>query len=922
MTPRETTDLALQFTASASPWWLVLLVPAAVGVGWLLYRVDLPGLGRAQSIGLVGLRCLLLAGLVLLAFRPNLIHRRTLTYPGRVVFVVDDSLSMTTPDPQTPAAVALRLARSLDPTSPEADAPPEPLCVMAGQLEEVVRRLRAFQRDARDADRSLDAFWVQAEAAQGELTAKLDRIDELATQAAALLEDRDDELDEALAEAAAVRAGLATFFTGRDAPAPDAYREFYARADAVAERLLAFQAHLDERRLAAGSKPLRRRADDIRQSTRLELVRKKLARLAPRLDDLVPDQGFELVSLTSGEAAPIDGDTPPSLEPRPGETDLVGRLEAVLDAESDFPLSAIVLVSDGRDVVGRPIAALGRALSQKQVPVLSAGVGRPTEPTDVAVVELVAPPIAVAGAETTVRAKLKVALDAARTVRIELLRETEPVATHEVELTPADAQWIELPLAPDEPGVFGYTLRVEPLPGEVFPAANNAADFVLHVREQKLSVLLLDFAPRWETRFALNVLERLPYVELSGIVVLSQPEGKLVRGAERGTWPESPAALEMYDLVVLGDLPPHLLNEAEWAALGEWVEEKGGTLCLLAPRGRHAAGTPPPEPGLWPLEPPAADARAVELKRGDELRLTPAGCIHPLTAALSADLGSTDRASSPEIRPTAQVLMTGPDATRPLLTWQLLGEGKVLLLDAERLWMPLNPTARRGHLELFVGLVTWAVEGGWAERPDENIDEDTAPPENDAGPRLALGRRRLVAGQPIEVIAAGGRTTAFQGRRGEDPGNRRPWKAVVPPAGTVIEAFVAGEKVAESTAEPLHDGASLCGAVFADLPHGEVVFRLRDDPDVPAPPFRVVARQPELDFLALDERRLKALAETSGGAYRGMDRLERLLLEVEPQERIERRERLWRLWDGPYVMALLVVILSVEWVWRKLAGRV
>jgi len=854
--------------------------------------------------------------------------------------VVDDSLSMTTPDPQTSDADALRLARSLEPFPLEADAPPEPLPAMAGQLEEVVRRLRTFQRHAREADRSLDAFWVRAEAAERELAAKLDRIDELAPQAAALLEDRGDELDEALAEAAALRAGLAAFFTGRDAPAPDAYREFYARADAVAERFLSLQAHLDEKRLAAGNEPLRQRADEIRQSTRLDLVRDKLARLAPRLGDLVADQGFELVSLTSGEAAPLDGDAPPALEPRPGKTDLVSRLEAVLDAKSDFPLSAIALVSDGRDVVARPTAALGRALSQKQVPVLSAGVGRPTEPTDLAVVELVAPPIAVAGAETTVRAKLKVAMDAPQTARVELLRETQPVATHEVELTPSDARWIELPLTPSEPGVFRYTLRIEPLAGEVFPAANNAADFVLHVREQKLSVLLLDFAPRWETRFALNVLERLPYVELSGIVVLSQPEGKLVRGAERGTWPESPAALEMYDLVVLGDLPPDLLSEAEWAALGAWVEEKGGTLCLLAPRGRSAAGTPPPEPGFWPVEPSAADAAPTKLERADELRLTPAGRMHPLTAALSADLGSADTATSAAVRPTAQVLMTrgasfqladagqkvsgrleaGP--TEPLLTWQMLGEGKVLLLDAERLWTPLNPTAHRGHLELFVELVTWAVEGGWAERADEGADDAPGPPENDAAPRLALGGRRLIAGQPIEVIASGGSTTAFQGRRGDGPSDRRPWKAVVPPSGTVIEAVVADNVIAESAAEPLHDGASLCGAVFADLPPGEIVFRLRDDADVRTPPLRVVARQRELDFLALDEPRLKALAETSGGAYRAVDRLERLLVEVEPQRRVERQERLWRLWDSPYVLALLVVVLSVEWVWRKLTGRV
>ena len=164
MTPHETTQLTVQFTASASPWWLLLLVPAAIAVGWFLYRVDLPGLKRVSSVTLVALRCVLLTALVFLTFRPNLIHRRTLTYPGCVVFVADDSLSMTARDTRLSDADALRLARNIDTTSPNADVPAEPIHAAARHLEGVIRQLRTFQRCTRDADRSRTAAFTSTSA--------------------------------------------------------------------------------------------------------------------------------------------------------------------------------------------------------------------------------------------------------------------------------------------------------------------------------------------------------------------------------------------------------------------------------------------------------------------------------------------------------------------------------------------------------------------------------------------------------------------------------------------------------------------------------------------------------------------------------------------------------------------------------------
>jgi hypothetical protein len=127
-------------------------------------------------------------------------------------------------------------------------------------------------------------------------------------------------------------------------------------------------------------------------------------------------------------------------------------------------------------------------------------------------------------------------------------------------------------------------------------------------------------------------------VELNPIIAMVLPGGELARGAVRGTWPESESALFLYDAVVLGDVPPGLLSQSEWRMLEQYVVERGGTLCLLAP-GPARAG---------PAEPRQNDAEATGGEGGTAtLRLTDAGAAHPVTRAL------------------AGVLRGGPDAGGP-----------------------------------------------------------------------------------------------------------------------------------------------------------------------------------------------------------------------------------------------------------------
>ena len=126
--------------------------------------------------------------------------------------------------------------------------------------------------------------------------------------------------------------------------------------------------------------------------------------------------------------------------------------------------------------------------------------------------------------------------------------------------------------------------------------------------------------------------------------------------------------------------------------------------------------------------------------------------------------------------------------------------------------------------------------------------------------------------------------------------------------------------VAEAPAEPL--SGTLARATFGSLAPGDVSFRPKERPG--AAPARVVVIEdyPELERLARDEQFLREMAASTGGEYRELVDFEECLRTLRPKERVEKEDTVWRLWDWGVVLALVVAVLTLEWVWRKLVGLV
>jgi len=873
VTPSSTTRYALQFAGDWSPWWLIALLPVLLACCWLLYRRQLADVERRPNrAGLLGVRLTLVAIVTLMVFRPNVVRRTVLRYPGRIVIVVDDSESMATRDNALTDPEALRIARGLDPNMPGDAAPAAETAESLGRAQGLVQRFAVFSREV---PRTRDAFWEHADRVSQQLA-------DVFAEAAAALPDIDAGNVERIN---ACGAAVSVLLTGDTHPGAEAFDRACTELAAIERELLVRQAELDRAAIANGNEVLREQADSIRFLPRMDLLKRVLNDMRRELPGLSPGQTAEAVRLSDGSAIAADAPDAAELAATHSGTDIVGRVRDIVSAPSEFPISAVLVLSDGRDLGGHSVEDLTRLLVRKQVPVWSAGIGDTGEPFDVSLLSVVAPPFAVVNEDTTVRVRLKTVLPKAVAATIALKRGEDVVASAEAELGDSDVELVQLTFRPAEEGIVRYSVIVSATPGEAFPLRNNIAEFATNVRANKLTVLLLDNRPRWETRFVLNTLQRLTFVDLNALIAVVQTGGAVERGSSKGHWPESAAALGIYDLVILGDVPPGLLTPGEWHDLATYIQE-GGTVCFLG-AGDHACV--PRDSALMPLLPVKQEtgADATRARGQADLALAVPGECHPLTAALAPKLNRRAEVASAGPRAETIPLLLSGSGGRPVITVRAAGKGKTVFIGSDELWRWLNPTMLAEHRSIYLGLLQWAAEGQAATAG-----------ETAGAPRLFLNEQILHRAGPVAVWLANGT------------------------ADSVVELVQGDDVVVSAAAASPWPGCELRQARFDALPSGKVAFRLRNPRECRSGSLEVVVDRPELKRLARNAAFLAGLASATNGQYSEFTDWRRFFDRFEPRERIESRERVWRLWDSRIVLALLALCLTLQWVWRKLVGLV
>lgn len=328
---------------------------------------------------------------------------------------------------------------------------------------------------------------------------------------------------------------------------------------------------------------------------RFDTTAERVAQLSRR-----GDENEEGDDATDSDALP---DWDEALAPTGVETRLGEALEQVIAEERHRPISAVVIISDGRQNAGELPEKAVRTARDARIPIYSIGLGTTERPTNVRVVELNAAPrafpgdpftvnglVQLQGGDTslegsTVQAELRMKKSDADEAELgALLGRTDVILGKIGESVP-----IEFVIAPEKLGRNTLVLQVL-APKDDINADDNQITADVEVVDRKDRVLLMASGPCRDYRFLRTQIFRDETMTLD--VFLQSGQSNISQEADNilGDFPATKEEMYEYDCVVAFDPDWSALSDAQVDVLERWVSEQGGGLFVTA--GMVHAGDP------------------------------------------------------------------------------------------------------------------------------------------------------------------------------------------------------------------------------------------------------------------------------------------------------------------------------------------
>jgi hypothetical protein len=548
----------------------------------------------------------------------------------------------------------------------------------------------------------------------------------------------------------------------------------------------------------------------------------------------------------------------------------------------------VVLLSDGAVNAGDDPVAAARALG---VPVHTLLVGERAG-LDRGIAGVEASNEARVGEATPVR--VRIVSDEERGTPIAVkLEEAGRELAHTTVLAPgpgAEAT-AELRVVPTRPGLALWTARVAPLEHDASPD-DDAHGVAVPVAPGKLGVLVLSSGLNWDLAFLRRSLAKDSSVALDTRV----RDGGGWRSIERGRGvPLAPSDLAGRAVVVLDALAGADLGSALDQALAAFVRGGGGLLLLSGPdpgAARFARGSLAREltfsggAGFGAQAAPEPQPLASELLAWDDDPARGARAWHdaaPLSDVAQLAPGGADR-----------VLLSSRDGGPPLWLVRAIGRGQALLVNGTGLWR--WSLAGTDELAGERGRRLWRKTVRWLAEPVQGE------------PLRVTAERRLVpGGEPVRLDAllqdAQFRSVSGADVRGEISG----------PDGRQREiAFTPGGAGAY-TATFASPGPGRWQVSVRASKGGRELGRARNEFVVDRWTLEALSAQP-------DSATMTAIAAASGGhAGRAAD-VAAWARGLDPHALVRHQRATSRLWESPWMFALVVAMLSAEWTWRRRRG--
>lgn len=433
----------------------------------------------------------------------------------------------------------------------------------------------------------------------------------------------------------------------------------------------------------------------------------------------------------AGDAGRIPG--PDALGWDGTRTDLATALDRAREELSSVPLSGLVVLSDGADNAGRPLAEALVPLQAASVPVFTVGLGDEAIDPDIQVGPVELPRSVLQGSALVVDVLVSHKGFAGRTVPIVVEDGGRILTQDSVRLESNDEPAVvRVRFTLEGAGPRRIRVRVPAQDEEAVPE-NNVREVAIEVLERRRKILYFEGEPRYEVKFIRRAIADDPNVQV--VTLQRTAENKFYRIDVDGPdelvdgFPDTREELFAYDGLILGSVEASFFTTDQLRMIADFVSERGGGLLALGGRNAFAeggyAGTAVEEVFPVVLEAAAPDPRAAYT----EVVVAPtlSGRSHP-AAQLRTDRETPDSLwqAMPALSTLNRIVRVKPGATsllvgatesgedRIVLAHQRYGRGKALAFVVQDAWVwqmhadvPLDDAS---HEILFQQLLRWIVE--------------------------------------------------------------------------------------------------------------------------------------------------------------------------------------------------------------------
>ena len=605
------------------------------------------------------------------------------------------------------------------------------------------------------------------------------------------------------------------------------------------------------------------------------------------------------------------------------------------EEKKDSKRLAAVILSDGLHNKGSSPFETAKLMAGRDIPIHTVSFGSKQSPPDVALIDVVVPPMILKTDRAHGTITLKDKLIAGTDFRIVVEDERgNEIWDDNLSGISAERRRISFDFPIEEMveeriSALGLDnsvavnsvpmrmkVRVEPVEGEA-RSDNNTKSFSFDAITKKNSVLILDGRPRWETRYLRNVFERDErWVVTTVFAGSGSAETDLLRGNDPQSFPSDKQSLFAFDLIVFGELSAGLLSKEELNWINEFATNRGGGILLLdGPRQKFREYAQDEKHPIGQLLPVRWLKEEKALLSPESFVLTDRGQSE---TALFLDVSSERNAqlwgflpapgwvAPTESLPGTEVFLEATlekekyeTESVPLLVSRMAGAGKILYAGFDGTWRWRFEVGDQYHQRYWNQLASWIMEKPFAVKDDF----------------VAIDSGASVY-QPGESAALRIRVRDREGKPLADPNVTVEgiiWKDGKIVATVPLETSPESGGLFRGNTPPLLPGSHEV-TVRADGLYSADELRSRVEFLVQEP------ESPELSRLTCDEDLLRQVAELSGGTYLREEQIGRLTDLLKPISSGKLVTKEIALWQSYWWFVPIILILGLELFLRKRAG--